>query len=94
VYTEAVDTCFRQVLSDLHRTVFCAEGRSPGQPSLRAPPLASLLPQIKSIATKLLPSAAAEGAAEAGTISAEIREISSGPYLDAFCIAVFDTPMR
>ena len=68
---------------------------SPGQPVMRTPPLASLLPQIKSLAGKLL-LAGPEGGPAGGTVgepaslSEEIREISTGPYLDAFCLAVFD----
>ena len=74
------------------------------QGMLRAPPLASLLPQIKSIATKLLPTAANGGSSGgdsfsdnyggSGVVSAEVKEISSGPYLEAFCIAIFDAPIN
>jgi hypothetical protein len=94
VYTEALDCAFRQIHGDLYRTIFCPESRSPGQHTLRAPPLASILPQVKSIATRLLPSgteAGAVGDAEEN-LSPEIREIASGQYLDAFCVAVFDVP--
>lgn len=102
VYTEALNRCFQQIHSELYRTIFFPEARSPGQHALRAPPLASLLPQIKAIATKLLPgeSEAVGGGAvganggAAVEISEEIRELVSGPYLDAFCMAVFDTPLR
>eukprot|EP00600_Ochromonadales_sp_CCMP1393_P001317 CAMPEP_0174992066 /NCGR_PEP_ID=MMETSP0004_2-20121128/22293_1 /TAXON_ID=420556 /ORGANISM="Ochromonas sp., Strain CCMP1393" /LENGTH=336 /DNA_ID=CAMNT_0016245989 /DNA_START=365 /DNA_END=1375 /DNA_ORIENTATION=+ len=75
---------------------------SPSGSSLRTPPLASLLPQIKSIASNLLPSSTSpaasharghDAAAATAVVSAEVKEISSGPYLEAFCIAIFDAPL-
>lgn len=109
MYTEALDCAFRHIHGDLYRTVFHPESRSPGQHSLRAPPLASILPQIKTIAMRMLPSGVGNGNSsgsssggalvsaavdEGAALSAEIRDIASGQYLDAFCIAVFDTPLR
>ncbi|KAJ1407749.1 Peroxin-3 [Ochromonadaceae sp. CCMP2298] len=82
VYTEAVDCTFKIVLDSL-RPAFASEGQA------RTPPLASLLPQIKAVAGKLLPTASAGH----GGVSAEVKEISQGPYLEAFCIAIFDAPV-
>ena len=109
MYREAVDTCFRHVYDTLYKTIFAphlvqSEGVSPspnGTRALRAPPLASLLPQIKAIASNLLPTVGAVsgnggdmgvGKDDAfGLVSAEVKEISSGPYLESFCIAILDT---
>ena len=95
VYREAVDTCFRHVFDTLYKTVFSPQGQTPTSAhALRAPPLASLLPQIKSIATNLLPTVGAGGEGEKdsfGMVSAVVKELSSGPYLESFCIAILDT---
>jgi len=101
VYREAVDTCFRHVFDTLYKTVFSPQGQTPtSAQALRAPPLASLLPQIKSIATNLLPTVGAaagvgiDGNSEHdsfGMVSPVVKELSSGPYLESFCIAILDT---
>ena len=50
----------------------------------RTPPLASLLPQIKAVANRLLPGE---------EVSLDVvRDLVSGPYLDTLCTAVFDSP--
>jgi hypothetical protein len=53
------------------------------QQHYRTPPLASLLPQMKSIAARMLPSVH-DG------LTVEAREIAEGPILNALCEAVFD----
>lgn len=95
VYGEGVDTCFQLVQDSLHKAVFAPPApASPGH--LRAPPLASILPQVKAVATKLLPTTLTPslGGDGAVALSADVKAISSGPYLEAFCIAIFDTPVR
>lgn len=119
VYTESVDRCFRIVSDELQRNVFslgsrvpekdrprsaAASAASPTLP-LRTPPLASLLPQIKAIATNLLqpssppPSSSLynqdnsllDGSNSGSVVSSIIKEVSSGPALDSFCVSMLET---
>ena len=97
---------------------YSRSGKFPASPgSLLTPPLATLLPQVKAVASALLPAtgslptsstsyqsmqgsfagggSASSGAALNGAgsdLSPEVRQVSSGPYLEAFCIAIFDSP--
>lgn len=57
---------------------------SSAQVGLKTPPLASILPQLKSLAAKLLPESA-----ETVNIY-DIRAISTGPLLESFCMTIFD----
>ena len=95
MYREAADTTFRHVFDILYKTVYAPQGHTPSSSAtLRAPPLASLLPQVKAIASNLLPTVGAVGEGREdsfGMVSAEVKEISSGPYLESFCIAILDT---
>jgi hypothetical protein len=84
-YSEALDAAFRVVFESLRRNVFTSDNPA-SHDALRTLPLASLLPQIKAIAARLLP------ASLDTVVSPEVRDISSGPCLDSFCIAVFDAP--
>ena len=69
---------------------------------MKTPPLASILPQIKAISLKTLSenkttsdtTSTTTSNTTATIVSNEIRDISSGPYLEAFCLAIFDTPLR
>ena len=49
---------------------------------LSSPPLASLLPQLKSLASNLLPT---EG------IGYEINEIYTGPSIDSLCVTILES---
>jgi hypothetical protein len=53
--------------------------------SSRAPPLASLLPQLKMLSGRLLPDSANT------PMSPEIKQVSSGALLDSLCISIFDS---
>ncbi len=89
VYSESVDACFRVIFEHLRRGAFMSDSPTTSSGSGAAHkslPLASLLPQIKAVAAKLLPSSMDS------VVSAEVRDISSGPGLDSFCIAIFDAP--
>lgn len=85
VYTECVDAAFRSINTQLRRYVFSPE-HSPGPDGggLRTPPLASILPQLKSLAVRLLPDNADQ------IDMTEVKNISMGPLLDSFCMTIFD----
>jgi hypothetical protein len=85
VYGESVDAIFRSISDQVRKAVFQPEN-NPGSHSntLRTPPLASLLPQMKVISTRLLPE-------DLDDDSIELKHIlSSGPLLDSFCLSLFD----
>ncbi len=87
-YAESVDACFRLIFDHLRHSAFMAEAQaSVVSPTLKTLPLASLLPQIKAVATRLLPSSTEQ------PLGAEIRDISSGPCLESFCVSIFDAPL-
>lgn len=111
VYIESIDSCFRIMFGHLRQAIFLpaeatagassapANADSPAGRGLRTPPLASLLPQVKSVALNLLPAGLqlmeAEdvgGRASDSIVTPEVKEIASGPFLEAFCIAIFDAP--
>jgi hypothetical protein len=50
----------------------------------RAPPLASILPQLKALAARFLPDNVDT------PMTSEIRNLSYGPLLDSFCLSLFD----
>ena len=81
VMVESLDLCFQLVMQNLKSCVFTVENPANHAP-LKTPALASVLPQIKAVAARLLPT---EGA------SVHIRDVVSGPYMDALCTAVFDS---
>lgn len=82
VFSEATDICFKRIFDNLKRNIFAdtTDYTSSGT-SLRSPPLASVLPQLKAICSRLLPD---------DTICPDVKEIYSGPSLDALCISIFD----
>ena len=83
VFSEAADTCFRHIFESLRRNVFAPENLTGNQ--RRVPSVASLLPQIKTIADRMLPKIS-------DPMPSEAKEIVSGAALDALCIALFDSP--
>ena len=82
VFSEATDTCFRHIFESLRRNVFAPENLSSTQ--RRVPSVASLLPQIKNLAERMLPLIHEP-------LPNEAREIVSGAALDALCVALFDS---
>jgi hypothetical protein len=79
---EVSDICYGICYDQLRRNVYTFEhGAGAASARTNSPPLASLLPQIKAIASSLLPN---------DLRSVDIREISSGPILEALCVSVFD----
>lgn len=82
VFSEATEICFRRIFENLKRNIFAdtSDYTSSGN-SLRSPPLASVLPQLKAICSRLLPDDA---------ICPDVKEIYSGPSLDALCVSIFD----
>ena len=60
---------------------------------LKSPPLARVLPQLKAVALKLFPAPVTTGSSNVEPyqlVSSDVREVSSGAYLEAFCLAIFD----
>ncbi len=102
VCVEAIDTCFRHISAKLREKVFLpSEGQNlAGEVSMRTPPIASLLPQIKAITKEILPVSpvASSGnvaapkalSSSSALLTAEVRDIASGIALDALCVALFD----
>lgn len=91
VFSEAADTCLRSVICHLKANAFTVpdseddeEELSLDRETYRSPPLASLLPQLKGAALKLLPSD------PSAAISADVREMLSSPALDTLCVSLFD----
>ena len=80
VFQESVSTCFNIVFDDLKRNSFSDSINNNN--SLRSPPLASLLPQIKSLSSKLLPSTIDT------IITTEIKEIYSGTSLESLSFSI------
>ena len=98
VLLEGFDSTFRFVFNDLRTRIFIddqdsfesssySNGSSKDMNSslLKAPPLATLLPQLKSSALKLLP---AEGVGEV------VNEILSGSNLAILCSAIIDSNIK
>lgn len=81
---EAVDKCFEIIYQILRNDSYNEQNNT--NHIVTSPPLASLLPQIKAISAKLLPTDIDYD----GFINSEVRDVSSGPYLDSFCISAFD----
>lgn len=85
--TESLNSCFKIVLTQLRRNAFVPETNLSSHSSLRSLPLASLLPQVKAVASRLLPISAVQS----DGLTAELKEISSGPLLDGLCISIFSS---
>ena len=96
-FTEACDTCFRRHMDTLREDVFmplslpsvhsATYGTGAGGGGVRAgtfstPPLASILPQLKSLSSKLLPSD--------GRVSYEVKEITCGSAVEAMCLSILN----
>lgn len=92
---EALDVCFEAVSMDLRQSVFGSTNNG-GNVSLRAPPLASLLPQLKAVATRII-----DVSEPAGDLAAVLperntfwREIVEGATLEELCIHIFDSLLK
>ncbi len=88
VYLETVEACYRLCYDHLRKIIFQPEA-SPTHmydpsPTFRSPPLASILPQLKSIANRLLPDSPDT------PLNSDLRNLSSGTLLDSLCISIFD----
>lgn len=86
-FTEGVDTCFRYHITTL-RDEFFNRNSNVGDDeysryALSTPPLATLLPQLKSVASRMLP---------ADQIGEEVRRMLQGPTLDTFCVSLLLAP--
>ena len=108
VCTEAIDTCFRHISSQLRDKIFLpldSQGMElTGSSQPRTPPIASLLPQLKSIAKEMLPGLPTNGSSSSGgggsaqgpgsgaLLTPEVRDIAAGAALDSLCVAIFDAP--
>jgi hypothetical protein len=97
VYGETLDTSYRLCYDYLRKFIFqhdpsfsSPSTASPGfdgflAAHLKSPPLASILPQLKSISIRFVPDSSHDS-----PLSNDIRNISSGPLLDSLCINIFD----
>lgn len=87
IFNEAVSSAFKHVNQCLRDDVFSADSPTSGggqrYTNYRTPPLASLLPQMKSIAARMLPDVDKE-------LTAEAKAIADGPILNALCEAILD----
>lgn len=94
---EALDVCFEAISADLRQSVFGSMNNG-GHVSLRAPPLASLLPQLKAVATRIIDvQESSQGAMVNGFQAEKVtiwREISEGATLDELCVHIFDSLLR
>ena len=86
---ESIDICFKRHMELLRQDVFSIIPGAPGGSSypskvgnFSSPPLASLLPQLKSLASSLLP---LEG------VGYEISDIYAGPAIDSLCVSIMDS---
>ena len=90
VFSEAADTCLRGVINHLKVNVFTLsdseeeEEEEEEEKRFKSPPLASLLPQLKGAALRLLPTD------PSAAISSDVREMLSSTSLDALCVSLFD----
>jgi hypothetical protein len=90
---EVTDACFRIVFEQLRSNIFAPDhsmmkGSQKTWTPMRTPPLASILPHIKSIASELLPTNSQQ-------LTVNIQDLVSGPILDSLCLSVFDaTPAK
>ncbi len=84
VFVEAMDQCYR-ITQDHFSRLYNTEPHSPGMDmSSRAPPLASLLPQLKMLSARLLPDS------PTAAMTSDIKQVSSGALLDSLWISIFD----
>jgi hypothetical protein len=80
----SVNACFQKFNQQLQRQVFFPDnpmGLSEG----RAPPLASLLPQIKHIALAMMP--------KEGAVTQSAKEFASGPGIESFCLSISESSL-
>ena len=89
--SESLNSSFKIISSQLRKNVFVPASNPTSHATLRTLPLASLLPQVKAIAARLLPSQSPSSAASAA-LPPELKEISSGPIIDGLCISIFNSP--
>ena len=84
VLNEVLETCFTHIFDSLQRDVFSSDESDSLDSRMTANSiyLASLLPQLSLIASRMLPQ---------DNISNTLREISSGIALDSFCVAITDS---
>jgi len=85
---EVTDACFRIIFEQLRSNIFAPDhstmkANQKAWAPMRTPPLASILPHIKSIAAELLPTNSQQ-------LTVNIRDLVSGPILDSLCLSVFD----
>ena len=90
--SESLNSSFKIISSQLRKEVFVPASNPTSHATLRTLPLASLLPQVKAIATRLLPSQSPSSTSTAAVLPTELKEISSGPIIDGLCISIFNSP--
>lgn len=96
---EALDRCFENFFVEMRRSVF-APGNPTGHAPLRKPPLASLLPPLKTISMRLLDcsktatSATSSQSSNPSERSASFsvwKDVANGVLLEELCVGVFDS---
>lgn len=86
IFNEAVSSAFKQVNQSMRDDFFTADSPvngSQGYNSYLKPPLASLLPFMKSVAARMLPDVHQK-------LTPEAKAIADGPILNALCEAILD----
>ena len=78
---EVTSNLFRLIYEQLRVNIFILNGNE-----LRKPPMISLLPQIKSIATLLIPN-------DNQIQNSSINELLNGPLLESLCMSIFEATM-
>ncbi len=84
VLNEVLETCFTHIFDSLQRDVFSSDDSDLLDTRMMSNSiyLASLLPQLSLIASRMLPQ---------DNISNTLKEISNGIALDSFCVAITDS---
>ena len=84
VLNEVLETCFTHIFDSLQRDVFSSDESDllDVRMTTNSIYLASLLPQLSLIASRMLPQ---------DNISNTLKEISNGIALDSFCVAITDS---
>jgi len=99
-FTESLNSCFKLIFVALRRNVFLphrtiVEEVDQQHQTMRTVALASLLPQVKAVALRLLPSSPVFPSSNSSNavhdLSQEVREVASGPLLDQFCLSIFSS---